>query len=231
MGSDTEHRAGRLDGGDGDLVWKDGRYISVVDHNEDIRSISVTTTSTTHSSGYDYLAFGKGEHAGTFVLDSGEYQFVNYAWWLEGDATPDSVIASQKGNFTYSGEAYGTMAWDKADDIVYTEQMSGSFETMVNFDTASVQDFNMSVASNPTASAQISGAGGSIAPDGTFSLSGGTWSMSWDGSSAGSVSGEGYRRFFGPKAEEIGGNWAMIGDWAGVDFQDLHAVGVFGGKR
>ncbi len=224
FGAGAEHRADTLqDPQIGYLIWKDGGYTYV--HTAGFEgNISVTTTAQQVSTGYDYLAFGKWAHTGTF--EGGMSYFADHAWWLEGLATPDSAIASQKGSFSYSGEAYGTMAYGSSPTVV---DMSGSFGTTVNFDTASVQDFTLGVTDGGSHSASIAGASGSIGPDGTFSLIGGTWSMTNTDPPITVYHHEGYGRFFGPNAEEIGGNWGMWGEDYG--FKHVGAAGVFGGRR
>ncbi|MBN2125733.1 MAG: hypothetical protein JW821_15660, partial [Deltaproteobacteria bacterium] len=74
----------------------------------------------------------------------------------------------------------------------------------------------------------VADAGGSVAPDGTFSVSGGTWLISAEGSVGSPTSKAASGRLYGPNAEEIGGVW-------GMSYEDecakLNAAGVFAGKQ
>ncbi len=221
FGTGAVHRADSLLDTDY-LIW-DGLYTYVTTSDGTPNTIAVTTTATTLSTGYDYLAYGSWAHTGTFT-GSGLFAFEDYSWWLEGLATPESAMATQKGSATYSGEAYGTMYYDTT-----TAQLIGSFNTDVNFDTASIEDFNMATSDGGAHAATISAAGGSINADGTFDLTGGVWGMT---NTVGAVTTDhyaGYGRFFGPGAEEIGGDWAMKGTDSNMDY--VGVVGVFGGKR
>ncbi len=141
-------------------------------------------------------------------------------WWLQGLATPEASIATQTGSALYTGGAHGTMYEAGPGGT----ELTGAFSTTVNFDTARVEDFNLNVNDGGSNAAAISGAGGEIAADGTFDLSGGVWTMNTSDGTTNADHKEGHGRFFGPNAEEIGGDWAMKGNDTGV-------VGVFGGNR
>ena len=220
FGVDAEHRADSILDNDY-LIWK-GEYTYVTYDNGSGKDISITTTATQLSSGYSYLAYGKWEHTGEFT-GSGTFSFVDHSWWVEGLATPEAAIAAQKGSALYSGEAYGTMNYG-----VWSKDLSGSFMATANFDNASIQNFTLGLTGEGAHAAAIAGAGGAINPDGTFDLSGGVWSMT-NSNGVVTVNGkEGHGRFFGPGAEEIGGDWAMEGSDGS---NDVGAVGVFGGKE
>jgi len=226
FGTGAFHRADSVSDTDY-LIW-DGQYTYVTVDDGVGENIAETTTATTLSTGYDYLAYGSWAHTGQ-TFGSSDYAFVNYSWWVEGLATPESAMATQKGSATYSGEAYGTMSYYGAGSPT-TAQLTGSFNTNVNFDTASVQDFTMATSDGGAHSASISGAGGIIGADGTFSLSGGAWAMTNANGAVTVNHNAAYGRFFGPGAEEIGGDWAMKG-WDSFLGKDVGAAGIFGGKR
>jgi hypothetical protein len=221
FGEGAEHRADSILDSDY-LIWKDDAYTYATVAGTGY-SFTVTTTAATIDSGLSYLAFGKWAQTGNFGPD-GAYAFVDDGWWLQGLATPETAIATQTGSVPYSGAAYGTMYYDDT-----SKSLSGAFSATADFDTGHIEDFALSVvSSDATHQATIAGAGGEIGADGTFDLSGGVWSMT--GSGAVTVGNrEGHGRFFGPNAEEIGGDWAM----EGLDGMGTHvgAAGVFGGNR
>lgn len=200
------------------LIWEDG-YTEVTVGGA---SYDPKTTITEHpkSSDYDYLAYGQWEHSGSFT-GTDTHQFVNHGWWLNGYAPPADIIAQQKGSIPYSGDAYGTLYHEQTDAC----DLSGSFSATANFDTGSIQNFSLAVTDGGTRGATISGGGGSIQSDGTFKIIGGQWHLihdeiSYDPSHKGA-----HGRFFGPNAEEIGGDWGMsYGSLIG-------ASGVWAGKK
>jgi len=221
FGTGAVHRADSLL--DTDYLLWDGLYTYVTTDGGTPNTIAVTTTATTLSTGYDYLQYGSWSHTGTFN-GSGIFAFEDYSWWLEGLATPESAIATQKGSAPYSGEAYGTMFYND-----FTVQLNGSFSTTANFDTAAIQDFTVNVSDGGFHTATINGAGGTIGADGTFDVTGGVWAMTNTDGPVTVNHHAAYGRFFGPKAEEIGGDWAMKGsDTYGYS---VGAAGIFGGKR
>ena len=223
FGTDTEHRAESLLDGDY-LIWNGSYTLVTTDNKGSVIPINVTLSATQLSTGYDYLAYGKWEHvSGNGFTGSGPFSFMNHAWWLEGLATPEAAMATQTGSIAYSGEAFGTMYYGGT-----LKDLGGSFSTMANFDSAALENFTMSLTGAGGHSVTVSGAGGDIDPDGTFDLSGGTWAAT---NSVGVVTvnhHEGHGRFFGPEADEIGGDWALEGS---DSTNNVGAVGIFGGKR
>jgi len=218
----AEHRADSLLDSDY-LIWDDDAYTFVTVDGAG-NNISVTTTATVIDSGLSYLAFGRWAQSGTFSF--GEKAFVDSGWWLQGLGTPEASIATQTGSYSYSGAAHGTMytSWGSP------AELTGAFSTEVNFDTARVEDFNLAVTGSGGRAASIAGAGGEIAADGTFDLSGGAWTMANTNPPVSVNHQEGHGRFFGPNAEEIGGDWAMKA--LDTTFtENVGVVGVFGGNR
>jgi hypothetical protein len=139
-------------------------------------------------------------------VDTGDtWSLWRMAFYVWGEQTPDSHmsdLASQGLTATYSGPAYG-----KHKQNSVGVRMDGSFSTQVNFGSASINNFNLSVsgeghsASITNATGSFQGASSSFALDSTS----GTWKVDEQTSS---IKG-GRGGVFGPGAESIGGIWVM----------------------
>ncbi|MCF8061579.1 MAG: FecR family protein [Deltaproteobacteria bacterium] len=219
----AEHRADSILDSDY-LIWDNGAYTYVTVDGAG-NSISVTTTASVTDSGLSYLAYGQWAQSGTFNSGGLDHYFVDSGWWLQGLATPEVAIAAQTGSVPYSGAAHGTMFYDGVSAI-----LAGAFSATANFDTAHIEDFTLAVTGSAPHAAAISGAGGEIASDGTFDLSGGVWTMTYPDGILSADHKEGHGRFFGPNAEEIGGDWAMKA-YDTFFSEHVGVVGVFGGNR
>ena len=121
---------------------------------------------------------------------------------------------------TYTGTAIGAHFLGGV-----VTQMTGTFNATINFATAAVTNFNISVAGGGGTSAFISGASGTLGSSGQtarFSVSGGTVGVSSSVSvsswNAGGV-------VVGPNGEVVGGDWWIHGN------APSRAGGVFQGTR
>ena len=212
---------------DNDFVkWDDPIFTQITTDNGTSHTTSITTTSVTldenttpaRVSDFLYLSFGYWESTGTFT-GSPIFSFPGKSWWIQG-YQPQNMVLPGGQTYTYSGEAHGTM-FDSEANV----DLGGTFNTQVNFGTASVQNFELSVTGSGGRSASISGAGGTIT-NGAFDLTGGTWKIEGDGTGEQNADyKEASGKFFGPRGQEMGGVWGMKFD------SSLGAAGIFAGQR
>jgi hypothetical protein len=140
------------------------------------------------------------------------YYFDTQGYYVWGDKTVDMP---QTGSYVYSGDAYGTIL-----DGSTAADMTGSFDTNVDFGTNQLSQFNLSVTDGSSYSASISGASGTIT-NSNFDVSGGTWTLGPTGYTSTAGSKSAYGSFYGPNAEAMGGVWQMD------DGESCRAVGSF----
>ncbi|MBN2568159.1 MAG: hypothetical protein JXB42_01885, partial [Deltaproteobacteria bacterium] len=175
-------------------------------------SEGISQTETSHS---EYMEWGYWTQTTAMPAnDEHSYYFANRGYYVWGDNTAPGNMPGT-GSYTYEGPAYGTF-WTSAGG----NNMSGTFDSTVNFATAAINDFNMTV-SGSSYSASISGASGSIS-DSKFSLSGGTWQLGPTDYETSANSYSGHGSFYGPNAAAMGGVWQM--GYGGCDY---HAAGSF----
>ena len=173
--------------------------------------ISHTELEESITSGRDYLEWGYWTMPNSFTIGDKTYLIDNRGYYICGDDTSSMPTTSTA---DYSGHAYGTY-WSSGGGT----DMIGSFSCDVNFNTAAISDFDMTVSSGGQ-SASIENASGTYNSDSTFSISNGTWSL--NGSTPDDKMCHG--SFYGPNADSIGGAWGMYKGTEG-------AVGIFEGEK
>ena len=166
---------------------------------------------------YSYMTWGRWTMNDPVTIGSHEYTVDDIARYIFGQTTPNETIAGFSGTAQYSGNAYGTYVGD-----VF---MSGDFSCNVNFDSGSVNNFDLDVSSDDNNhGAHITDAFGSLNGS-EFNLSGGTWSLYKEGGTKTPVYQSLQGSLFGPNAEETGGVWGMY-------YNDGHAAtGLFVGEK
>jgi hypothetical protein len=173
----------------------------------------------------DYMKWGYWTMTELVTIGTEDYYINNKAYYLIGQATDNLDRVRNLGNVTYSGSAWGTF-WSAAGGA----DMSGSFNTKVNFNSGALTDFNLSV-SGGGRSASISGAGGNIYEYGNLANNScshfdidhasGEWKL--DGVAPVYKAAQG--TLYGPNGEHIGGVWGMYGN------SSEGAAGIFQGSR
>ncbi|MDQ5984959.1 MAG: hypothetical protein CSYNP_00657 [Syntrophus sp. SKADARSKE-3] len=133
-----------------------------------------------------------------FTVDNQNYIFDNKIYYIFGVNPPS--LSGFSGTATYSGSAYGTY-WTAAGGT----DMTGTFSTNVNFTSAAVSNFNLSVGNGSTTTASITGASGTMGQDAHVAISGGNWNLNGVTPDKQSASGS----LYGPSAESFGGVWSM----------------------
>jgi hypothetical protein len=166
---------------------------------------------------YSYMTWGRWTMNDPVTIDGHEYTVDDIARYIFGQTTPNETVAGFSGPARYSGNAYGTYVGD-----VF---MHGDFSCNVNFDSGSVNNFDLDVSSNDNShGAHIVDAFGSLNGS-EFNLSGGTWSLEKEGGTKTPAYQGLQGSLFGPNAEETGGVWGMY-------YNDEHAAtGVFLGNK
>ncbi|MDY6970911.1 MAG: FecR family protein [Thermodesulfobacteriota bacterium] len=168
-----------------------------------------------------HMAWGSWTMTTPINIDNVDYMFDNRGYYTCGEVTPDSVVHSLSGIFSYGGPAYGTW-WTDTGGI----DMNGGFACQLDLGTGYLSGFDMVVSdTEETKFAGIEDASGYLGSS-EFSISGGTWSL-YDGDIAytpdqtacsGSLYGQG--------AESIGGVWGM---YEGTN--NIGAEGIFQGDQ
>lgn len=163
-----------------------------------------------------YQEWGYWTMTTAITVGGDNYAIDNKGYYILGYYTPDAAMSRFSGTANYSGDAWGTY-WSSAGGT----DMTGTFNCAVNFGTASITDFDMSV-NGGGKSATIEDASGSFASS-HFSINKdtGTWSLT-----PGEPS---YRRavgsLYGPNGEYMGGA-------GGMKYSDTEgAAGIFQGKK
>ena len=166
---------------------------------------------------YSYMTWGRWTMTDPVTIDGHEYTVDDIARYIFGQTTPTENVAGFSGTAQYSGNAYGTYVGD-----VF---MGGNFSCDVNFDSGSVNNFNLDVSSNDNShGAHINDAFG-VLNGSEFSLSGGTWSLDKEGGTKTPTDQSLQGSLFGPNGEETGGVWGMY-------YNDEHAAtGLFVGEK
>jgi len=166
---------------------------------------------------FTYLSLGYFTMPLTLSVGGSTYTQDNRGYAVFGYNTPS--IASILGTGTYSGNAYGTY-WTSTGGV----NMQGYFSAQVDFGSKSITSYNMDVYSDAI-NAKISNATASIGADGHFDISGGSWVLnSKNLASTDYMTAHG--SFYGPAAEYMGGNWAMLNK-----VTNEGAVGIYGGRE
>ena len=166
---------------------------------------------------YSYMTWGRWTMNDPVAIDSHEYSVDDMARYIFGQTTPNESVAGFSGTAQYSGDAYGTYVGDVS--------MDGNFSCNVNFDSGSVNNFDLDVSSSDNShAAHISDATGFLNGS-EFNLSGGTWSLFKEGGTKTPTYQSLQGSLFGPNAEETGGVWGMY-------YNDGHAAtGLFVGEK
>lgn len=175
--------------------------------------ISHTELPESVESGRDYLEWGYWTMPDSVTIGDTTYLINNRGYYICGDDTSSMPTTSTA---TYSGDAYGTY-WSSGDGT----DMTGTFSCNVNFGTAAISAFNMSV-SKDAISASITGASSTYnISDSTFSISNGTWLLNGSTTPDDKMC---HGSFYGTDACSIGGAWGMYKGSEG-------AVGIFEGEK
>jgi hypothetical protein len=163
--------------------------------------------------GNDHLQWGYWSMVDPIDINGENIAIDNRAYYIFGEPTPDATLQGMTGSAAYTGEAAGTY-WTAGSGT----DMTGTFVCDVDFDSAQVSTFNMSVAGGGK-SALILGASGSL-NGGQFELGGGHWQLAGQPTEAQHAQGS----LYGPNAEHMGGAWQMRNG-------DQAATGVFSGDK
>jgi hypothetical protein len=184
---------------DGDEASNIGNFVNV-EINGTSHDINVTAEPV-FVKALNFLDYGYWNLSGTFTAGPDQYEFVDHAWWIRVLATRDASMSMFSGAVGYSGDAHGTYF----DTDGNTELMNGSFSCDVDFDTASVNNFDVSV-SGANHNALITGASGAFSSS-QFDINNasGTWKID---NIAASYKGA-HGTLAGESATEIGGVWGM----------------------
>lgn len=169
--------------------------------------------------GYNsYQEWGYWTMTKAFQMSDGyDYYFDNKGYYIYGDPTPDATVSGFHGTASYSGNAWGTYFCSETGT-----DMTGTFNASVNFDTDSITDFNLSVASGDNSrKATIENATGFFSSS-HFTLSGGRWTLT-PGGTVSDYSGAG--SLYGPNGQYIGGAWGMY------LYSTQGANGIFQGSK
>ena len=156
-----------------------------------------------------------------FTDGGNNYLIDNKGWYIFGEHTPDEAMTGFHGTVNYSGDAHGTY-WTANGGT----DMGGNFSCGVDFDSASISNFNLSV-SGGDKSASITGAAGNFASSQfTLDIGTGSWKLK-NGSTELTV----FKRtcngsLYGPNGEYMGGAFGMIDD---ANTQAAH--GIFQGSK
>ncbi|MBW1765639.1 MAG: FecR domain-containing protein [Deltaproteobacteria bacterium] len=175
------------------------------------------TISDTEIGYNSYQEWGYWTMTTKFSISGNDYYFDNKGWWIYGDPTCDDKVAGFHGSVNYSGEAWGTFFTAGTGD-----DMTGTFNCGVNFDTDSISTFNMSV-SSANHSAAIENASGSFASS-HFNIDTGTGTWKLDGATGAYDKGA-HGSLYGPNGEYIGGVWGICKD------SSHGATGIFQGSK
>jgi len=120
-----------------------------------------------------YLEWGWWTLTNPVTISGDDYLIDNRGFYAGGIHTPDEAMAGFRGSAYYYGGADGKYYNDPND-------MTGSFDCMVNFDTPGISSFNMSLTNGQSSAdlrgAQISNATGSFNSS-SFDITGGTWQL------------------------------------------------------
>ena len=160
-----------------------------------------------------YLEWGYWTMPDSFTIGDTTYLIDNRGYYIFGDDTSSMPTTSTA---TYSGDAYGTY-WSSGGGT----DMTGSFSCSVNFGTAAISDFHISVDGGGK-SAFIEDGSCTYNSDGTFSISNGTWNLNGAADPPDHTMCHG--SFYGSTAGSIGGAWGMDKGNEGV-------VGIFEGEK
>jgi hypothetical protein len=157
------------------------------------------------------------------------YRFDNTNYYIWGDPTPNNQMAALSANNVtgiYSGVSYGTYASGSGPAPV-TADMSGSFNTVINFGSKTVSNFNIN-ASGGGHNVTITGASGTFpGVDSQFTVnpSSGQWRL--DGAPPFNMSNGAHGSVFGSNGQAVGGQWIILtGSNSGPS-----AIGIFQGRR
>lgn len=184
-------------------VYVNKDAFAVVKEVDGVPAYAVTTM--TEDDGYNYLAWGvwSTETVGTpnkTVLDGSH--------WIAGRLTP-TVDMPTTGTATYSGQVRGM-----ASESGGVHSLNGTINLNANFETGNITgqlDIRYAATGAAYAVTNLSG----------VSISGNSFAGSLSGSNnTGAINGS----FYGPAANEVGGNWE-------VNKTGSSAAGVFSGKR
>jgi len=171
-----------------------------------------------HISGEDsdyLLEWGYWTIPTKFTVDSVDYLVDNRGYYIFGD---DTATMPSTASAYYSGNAYGTY-WSSGSGT----NMTGTFSCDVNFSTAAISDFDLSVLSNDeSTSASITDATGSFSGSSYFQITGDTWDLNGETPDDKMC----YGSFYGSSADYIGGNWGMY-----HTSSNTGAVGIFKGDK
>lgn len=164
-------------------------------------------TTTNGNENYDYLTWGAWGYE-----FPGNYTVFPMSPWIAGRLTPDAAVPTS-GSATYSGDAWGQLVEpDQLSTVHGTTSLTADFGTRSL--TGTFNDMRRGDGSAWTsANVNASWAGGTNLIVGSVNAANGM---------AGDVRGA----FFGPAAEELGGNWTLF-----TQDGTTQAGGVFTGKR
>lgn len=203
--------------GGGQEFSVDTQYLKYISFNKDTKRSGELTDyfiSSTVLGRHTYMEWGYATIPKAFTVDGSNYIIDNRAYYIFGYNTPS--LSGFSGTAAYSGNAYGSY-WSPSGG----EYMTGTFGCDVNYTSAALSNFSLSV-SGGGASASISNASGSIGSDAHFAISGGTWNLNGvtpdQQSAAGSL--------YGSDAGYIGGPWGMYNSSTNTG-----AVGIYAGSK
>ncbi|HUT71745.1 MAG TPA: FecR family protein [Desulfatiglandales bacterium] len=131
-------------------------------------------------------------------------------------------IGALSGAYTYTGSAHGTIQRLN----VLNQDMQGSFNCSLNFDTQQVADFDLSVSGGGYAASIANAAGSLMAGDNHINLNAGFgWKLGIAGSETAATSGVVKGSVYGDGGEAVGGVWNM------GNAEAYHATGIFQGVK
>ncbi|EXJ11407.1 MULTISPECIES: transferrin-binding protein-like solute binding protein [Nitrincola] len=167
---------------------------------------SYAATTMTEDDGYNYLSWGVWS---TELVATPNTSVMDGSHWIAGTLTPTTSMPVT-GSATYTGQIRGT-----AHEGGALHALNGSTNLTANFGTGNISgQLNVQYANTGAAYATSNLSG--------VTISGNQFGGSLSGSNnAGAIQGG----FFGPAAQEVGGNWAI------EKTSGSKAAGVFSGKR
>lgn len=167
---------------------------------------SYAATTMTEDDGYNYLSWGAWS---TELVATPNTSVMDGSHWIAGTLTPTTSMPTT-GTATYTGQVRGT-----AHEGGALHALNGSTNLTANFGTGNISgQMNIRYANTGAAYATSHMSG--------VTISGNRFGGSLSGAdNAGVIQGG----FFGPAAQEVGGNWAI------EKTSGSKAAGVFSGKR